>query len=235
MKEEGVVQNLREIKDVLDKNNVNYWLDFGTLLGAVRSGKLIEWDSDVDLGVWYGNVDQIISIFPELKSKGFRASVTEKKIEIGIRRGAFPLHLTVYRKKGGYAWGIWVAPKRKVKKLISWCQAILIPRISTKPRRSSPFVSALPLTLRRFLVNMMLSVLGKCGCIIPIVVPKHYFEKLSTIRFYGMKFNAPSENEKYLEYRYGKNWKIPMKNWRYYSDDGAINLNWDWKQLLLEA
>ena len=80
MKERVAVENLREIKNVLDKNNINYWLDFGTLLGAVRNGKIIEWDSDIDLGTWYGNVNQIISLFSGLKNKGFRANVTKNSI-----------------------------------------------------------------------------------------------------------------------------------------------------------
>jgi len=137
MKERVAVENLREIKNVLDKNNINYWLDFGTLLGAVRNGKIIEWDSDIDLGTWYGNVDQIISIFSELKNKGFRASVTENKIEIGIRKRGFSLNITIYRKSDDYAWGIWVVPRREVEKLIHWGIAALTPRISTKSRRSS--------------------------------------------------------------------------------------------------
>ena len=63
MKAEGAVENLREIKDILDKNNVKFWLDAGTLLGAVRDGKIIEWDNNIDLGTWYNNVTRLISIF----------------------------------------------------------------------------------------------------------------------------------------------------------------------------
>lgn len=35
MRVEVAVENLREIKEIPDRNNVYYWLDFGTLLGAV--------------------------------------------------------------------------------------------------------------------------------------------------------------------------------------------------------
>jgi len=37
-----------------------------------------------------------------------------------------------------------------------------------------------------------------------------------------MNVKVPNEAEKYLEYRYGKDWKIPKKNYIYYKDDHAI-------------
>jgi len=68
MKVDVAVKNLREVKDVFDKNDVNFWLDTGTLLGAVRDGKMIEWDHDMDLGLWYNDVKRIISAFSEFKN-----------------------------------------------------------------------------------------------------------------------------------------------------------------------
>lgn len=65
-----MVENLREVKDVFDKNDVNFWLDSGVLLGAVRDGKIIEWDIDIDLGTWHNNLTKLISAFPEFKKKG---------------------------------------------------------------------------------------------------------------------------------------------------------------------
>ena len=53
MKEQIVVRNLRKVKEILDESGVDYWLDYGTLLGAYREGKIIEGDYDSDLGVWY--------------------------------------------------------------------------------------------------------------------------------------------------------------------------------------
>ena len=40
----------RSIK-FLDDNNIEYWLDSGTLLGAIRNEKFIPWDDDVDLAI----------------------------------------------------------------------------------------------------------------------------------------------------------------------------------------
>ncbi len=51
---------------VLDKAGVFHWLEFGTLLGIVRDGKLIKHDIDIDLGVFIEDFsDDIISSFEE--------------------------------------------------------------------------------------------------------------------------------------------------------------------------
>ncbi|MEA2095171.1 MAG: LicD family protein [Candidatus Cloacimonadota bacterium] len=36
---------------ILEKNNIPYWMDEGTLLGIVRDGDLLPWDHDADMGV----------------------------------------------------------------------------------------------------------------------------------------------------------------------------------------
>lgn len=70
-KEEIHIENLREIKEIFDKFNIKFWLDWGTLLGAVREGKIIEWDHDVDLGLMAEDLKRNISVFSEIKKRGF--------------------------------------------------------------------------------------------------------------------------------------------------------------------
>lgn len=64
---------LFEVKDMLERNGVEYWIDFGTLLGFYRQGDFLDTDPDIDIGVKREDRDKVIEAMLEI-SQSYKVS-----------------------------------------------------------------------------------------------------------------------------------------------------------------
>lgn len=66
-------ENLQDIITVLNKYKIQYWLQGKTMLGICKYSKLLENDSDEDIGLDYKSIFTICNkVIPELNKIGFK-------------------------------------------------------------------------------------------------------------------------------------------------------------------
>lgn len=65
------------IHKIFNQNNIFFWLSEGTALGFKRNNDFIDYDDDLDLGMWYHDKEKLLNCIPTLKSNGIYLSNVE--------------------------------------------------------------------------------------------------------------------------------------------------------------
>lgn len=78
---------LRDVVDVLENHNLEYFIFFGTLLGAQRHQGFIKWDTDVDIIIPHKDIEKTHRILQqELKSKYMIHDESDTSVAGGLLR-----------------------------------------------------------------------------------------------------------------------------------------------------
>lgn len=88
---------LSDVVAALDRHGVEYWLDYGTLLGAVRQNDFIDDDMDIDIGIFADQTDRLEKVLIDLSQHGLDFSPDYFS---GMMRKA---NIVVHDLKGGFA------------------------------------------------------------------------------------------------------------------------------------
>lgn len=68
---EKAAENLRLLKNILDRNGIDFSLAAGTVLGAIREGDFITHDEDIDIAMAEERREDFLSLLLELRKNGF--------------------------------------------------------------------------------------------------------------------------------------------------------------------
>jgi phosphorylcholine metabolism protein LicD len=60
---------MNRFHSICNENNLYYIIAFGTLLGSVRHKGLIPWDDDIDLIMYFKDLDKIKKVLSEFSEK----------------------------------------------------------------------------------------------------------------------------------------------------------------------
>ncbi len=106
------IDSFVEITDILRKYKLEYWLDYGTLLGAIRDKTIIPWDGEFDISALESSIDLDSPMWKELEALGYVLSYGEFNIKIRKESqlvGSFVIDLHRYKEtdKGAlYEYGL---------------------------------------------------------------------------------------------------------------------------------
>ena len=73
---------LKEIDRVCEKHNILYWLDSGSMLGAVRHNGFIPWDDDLDIKMYRDDYEIFFKHIKQIRNILFFLQKSEKIIPL---------------------------------------------------------------------------------------------------------------------------------------------------------
>jgi lipopolysaccharide cholinephosphotransferase len=226
---------IKTIDEICKKHNINYWIDYGTLIGAKRHSGFIPWDDDLDISVSYDDFKKLKKI---LKSElpdyyAYQDWKSEKKFTFKhakIRHKNSYLEEDFFKKGDLKYQGIFIDifPTRKVfspklKNAIDAIYGRCFRRIRRLNNSNFEFIIGLlfyPLaTLLVWIFNLINFLIPQKKFITNIFggVYNNYYHKSSLIfpvneiNFEGVNLLCPNNVDAYLKGIYGDYMIIPNK------------------------
>lgn len=183
------VKVLKVLKEVFDKHNIHYWLDYGTLWGAIRDDEILRYDNDVDVGVWKEYVSLISKTKKDFLKKRYILRVNKNHLnyELADINGKEMLCILFRTKTDKYAYRMHFFPFVKIILLVD----------KLKGYKIISFFWKVIIRLHLYNDKEVTSTLETLG----------NFKK---IKFYDDYHRVPEHPEKYLSWLY-KNWKKVLK------------------------
>jgi len=219
-KNKNIKETLRIIKKFFSGYSVDFWLEAGTALSAFRDGVVFPWEHDIDIAIWKESMPDLIHFREFFENYGYKVIIQknfpfiDNIIQLRDENSdLFDVDIYIYTKKDDYALMRWIhkpeGDMSQFKKLIMSIFNCLIKKPSIKWRFLSFFI---PKKILLFFFKRYLRYHIKSSKCIFHKFPSKFFLKLKEISFYGETLLIPNDTESFLEYRYGKDWKSPDKN-----------------------
>lgn len=213
-------EQLAWLTDLFASHGVTHWVESGTLLTLVRSGRLTEYDDDIDVAMWSSDLDAMPSLVSEVQANGYQVQkrsyagyaykyqfIPEEGEAGRETTGRRLVDVMVFRKSGAYAW---TAQSRLA-------ESLPVPGVATLLQYGLPLIRRYARTtsgemeMTDFPEHLFTEVLT-------LWLPLRFVENLDFDDELGV--HVPTALDDYLAFRYG-DWRTPVEEWSL-TDDGAV-------------
>ncbi len=179
---------LRRISRYLEKENIPYILEAGTLLGIVRENRLLPWDNDVDITITRQFENQLLKSLWKIRLFGYKVRAKSYQRDLKyFKKGE--LRIIKIKHKNPFKFFktdviLDIFIKRKIDKEYYWTVGVKAPVLKS--------------------------------------VPEKFYDQHTQLEFEGKNYSVPRDYEGYLENHYGKDWRIPVKEWDFRTSDQSV-------------
>ncbi len=233
-KAQGPLRDLQEadalftaiIAKVLEKNGLRYWLDWGSLLGAVRHRGFIPWDDDIDLCIPRDDYDRALKVLQEeLGQYSFRVQechswdgIGYKHYDTGIWADIYPIdYCTADADDPQAAEKLRLEAKEYIRLYAKRCKGDNRQEIRQLMKENFPELCEANAAHSMLYANEMGEFhLTKIEDVLP----------LSKTEFEGYRLNTPGNPDAYLTHMFGNYMEFPPDGFPHHGKDGTGLAGW---------
>lgn len=246
----GNVKLLKVFIELCKKNNLTYFLQSGTLLGAIRHGGFVPWDDDTDVAMFRDDIIELRKILKGNKkyklALGYDHYNKSRQLRFRTTNPDNPCFIDVYIYDYGTdasdgAWKKWHELKQEIDNKFEndnpqlaaeWREAFLAEEDSSLGRQLKPLFEKYYDSLLDSKINKKNYTTINWGLDNFPVKWKRLFEKdmifpTIPVVFEGLKVEAPNQYSKYLERQYGDIYKLPKDLVTHFHHIDQNNINID--------
>ncbi len=228
------VQTITMMKKFFAKHSLNWWVEAGTALAAWRDGKMMPWDHDIDVAIWYEDCpserdwlnyfdDSTVEITFQ-KNLPYLDNLIQIRKKNPLDTAFIDVDVYLYKRHQGEALMRWLHnPTGRFSNLKRFLFLVVTQLVAPRSEKWQNRAKFLPIPIIKILFFAYLSfymATSKCRY---HRFPERFFDELQSVKLCGEWVKISRHADEYLEHRYGPHWRKPDPN---------FNQSGKWKQSL---